>query len=139
MANVYNRGKYLLASAGVDFGTDDVKCILLTDSATFDVDHNTLDEISANRAAGPTDVSLTGESVTEDDTNDFAYWDADDVVFASVTGGQTIGACAIYLEVGAESADLLIAYYDLTDTPANGGDITIQWATPANGGVLKIS
>jgi hypothetical protein len=139
MANVYNRGKFIILDSSLDFVSDTIKCILLTDAATFDVDHNTLDQISTNRAAGTTDQILAGKSVTEDDTNDCAYWDATDVTFAAVTGGQTVGAAALYKEVGAESADLLVSFYDLVDTDANGGAITVQWALPANGGVLKLS
>ena len=41
--------------------------------------------------------------------------------------------------LNASAASPLIAFYDVTDTPTNGGDITIQWAAAASGGVLKLA
>ena len=78
--------------------------------------------------------------MTRDDTNDFAYLDATDQAFSALAAGQTVGGAILFRDAGgADSANPLIAFYDLTDTPTNGGDITVQWATPGNGGVLKLA
>jgi hypothetical protein len=81
--------------------------------------------------------ALDGETVTEDDTNDFAYLDADDAVFASLSTGETITWAILIRHTGSDATAPVYAAYDVTDTPTNGGNVTIQWATPANGGLLK--
>lgn len=146
MANgVYNRAKYLLLDGALDLPTTaDLRVLLVKSTYTFDPDHNFIDpgittgsqEISVG---GYARQPLTGESITEDDTNDFAYLDADDTVFASLAAGQTIGGAVLYKYHAADTSAELIAFYDLTDTPTNGGNVTVGWATPANGGVLKVA
>lgn len=142
MANgVYNKGKYLLAT-GLNLSSADVRLLLVKSTYTFNPDHNFIspdvgaEEISVG---GYARQALTTKTVTEDDTNDFAYLDADDLVFTSLVAGQTIGGAILYQYNAADASAALLAFFDLTDTATNGGNVTVQWATPANGGVLKLS
>jgi hypothetical protein len=141
MANgVYNRGKYLFASGGITTSTD-LRTLLVTSSYTFADTHNFVSDVAAS------EVSVSGYgrydhasvTVTEDDTNDFAYLDLDDATFTALVAGQTIGGAIVYKYNAADAAAEVIAFYDVTDTPTNGGDVTIQWAGAASGAVLKLA
>ena len=144
MANgVYNRGKQLLATAGVNLDTADLRVLLVKSTYTFDNNHNFVSDVIAGSleisVSGYARQTLANTTVTEDDTNDFAYLDADDVVFTALVAGETIGGAVLYLYNAADASAAVIAFYDLVDTATNGGNVTIQWATPANGGVLKLA
>jgi hypothetical protein len=141
MANlVYNRGKQLLATAGVNLASADLRLLLTQAAYTANADHNFVSDVTSEvSVSGYARQALANKTVTEDDTNDFAYLDADDVAFAGLASGQTVGGAVLYLYNAADSAAPVIAFYDLTDTATNGGTITVQWATPANGGVLKLA
>jgi hypothetical protein len=158
MANlVYNRGKYLAAQ--INSSGSVLQAMLVTTSYVADQDHNF---VNANTSAGslgePKVYELTvggyarqtlaSLATFEDDTNDFAGLDAADLTFAALAAGQTVGGCVVYrystsggtsggTQTTGDSGQELLAFYDVTDTPTNGGDIGIQWASTSAGGVLK--
>lgn len=140
MANgVYNKGKYKIFDAGLP-GAGTLTVLLVTSSYTFDADHNFVSDVSANEisVSGYSRQSLGTPTKTEDDTNDFAYLDGDDTTFASLAAGQTVGGAILFIDLGgADSANPIISFYDLTNTATNGGDIVVQWAAAASGAVLK--
>lgn len=135
MANaLYNRGKKLILDA-TDLTTADLRVLLLK-SGSFDADHNFVSDLTpgTNEQSGGTYVrkALANESVTEDDTNNIAKFDADDVTWTalSVTSGN-VTAAVVYKYNAADASAELVAWID-TMTPAlpftpNGGDWTIQW------------
>ena len=147
MANgVYNRGKAQIANGGTDLDTSDLRLMLVNTGYTFNPDHNFIDNADANdpqshevAVSGYARQTLANKTVTQDDTNDFAYLDADDVVFTALAAGETIGGAVLFRHTGVDTTAPLIAFYDLVDTATNGGNVTIQWATVANGGVLKLA
>lgn len=147
MANlVYNKGLEELAKALTDLDGSDLRVLLVQSTYTANKDHLFVDDGSANdpqshelSVSGYARQALANEAVTRDDTNDFAYMDADDTVFTGLAAGQTIGGAIVFRHTGVDTTAPLIAFYDLPDTPTNGGNITLQWATPANGGVLKLA
>lgn len=147
MANgVYNKCKAQIANGGTDLDTSDLRLMLVKSTYTFNADHNFIDNAGAGdpideeiTVGGYARVALTTKTVTQDDTNDFAYLDADDVVFTSLVAGQTIGGAILFRQTGVDTTAPVLAFYDLTDTATNGGNVTVQWATPANGGVLKLA
>jgi hypothetical protein len=147
MANgVYNKGLEELAKALTDLDASDLRVLLVKSSYTFNKDHLTVDDGSANDPAshevtvsGYARQALANETVTRDDTNDFAYLDADDAVFTALAAGETIGGAVLFRHTGTDTTAPLIAFYDLVDTATNGGNVTVQWNTPANGGVLKLA
>lgn len=147
MANgVYNRGKFLIGT-GLNLNTAALHLVLVANTYTFNADNNTLvdlegSEVTTGTVDGYARQLLTNTNVTEDDTNDFAYLTADNVTFSTLGTGNTIGGAVLVANTGGSAANSnseLLAFYDIVDTPTNGGDITIQWANTYNGGVLKLS
>lgn len=147
MANgVYNRGKFLIGT-GLNLDTAALHLVLVANTYTFNNDHNTLvdlegSEITTSTVTGYVRQVLNNTSVVEDDTNDFAYLTADNVTFTTLGTGNTIGGAVLVANTGGGTTNAnsqLLAFYDIVDTPTNGGDITIQWANTVNGGVLKLA
>jgi hypothetical protein len=148
MANfVTNRGKYLVAITDMLGST--FRMMLLTTSFTSDDALNTVDD---GTTADPATYEITvsgyarksfGFSAFEDDSNDFAGLDVADQTFSSLSAGQTIGWACIYRysTSGGTTSDTgqdLVSFYQLTATPTNGGDVTVQIASTSAGGALKI-
>jgi hypothetical protein len=141
MANsVTNKLKFRLISGAVNLDTADLRLLLLK-SSTPDPDINTVSDLTPGTnelsVAGYARQALANTTVTEDDVNDFAYLDADDVVFTSLASGQTITWAELFEFIVNDAGSFVYGNYDVTDTPTNGGNITIVWNTPANGGVIK--
>jgi hypothetical protein len=54
---------------------------------------------------------------------------ADNIVWSSLGSGATIAGAVIIKEgVANDTTSRVIAYFGLTPTPTNGGDITLQWS-----------
>lgn len=78
--------------------------------------------------------TLDNLSVTQDNTNDRALWDANDETFSSLgpLSPNTPDVAIAWNNTPASPADPLCFYVTLGTTPTNGGDYTIQWsASPA--------
>lgn len=136
---VTNKAKFLLATGGLDLDTDDLRMGLLKTLAghgnvpdiNFVADmeaHADFAELTSGEASGYARVALTGEAVTEDDTDDRAEADANDVAFGALGTGGTIVGCFIYKHVTNDSDSPVVAIYDLTSTPTNGGTVTVNIA-----------
>ena len=143
---VYNRVKFLLATGAINLSTADTRVMLVNATYTFNDDHNFIDNAGAGdpidheiSVGGYARQALTTKTVVEDDTNNFAYFDADDAVFTALVAGQTIGGAVVYRFNAADTAAEVLGFYDLVDTATNGGNVTVQWATPANGAVLRLA
>ena len=118
--------------------------MLVASGYTPNADHQFIDEGGANdavdhRISGTTDQTIGSKAIGKDTTNDFAYFDGADVLFTAVPGGATVAAGIVYKDTGTPTTSKLIVYHDLTDTATNGGDITIQFATVANGGIFRLT
>ncbi len=137
MANVVtNKCKYELFTGDANLNAADLRVALIKTTAPT-VDTNFMDQITEVTVGGYARQTLSGETVTEDDTNDFAYLDATDPVFTALVAGETIIGAVLFRHTGSDATAPVYAFYDVTDTPTNGGDVTIQFDTPANGGALK--
>ena len=144
MANgVYNRGKFIIGNAALELDAADIRLLLVKSTYAFDATHNFVSDVVAGAqeisVGGYARQALTTKTLTEDDGNGFAYLDADDTLFAALAAGQTVGGAVLYKFNAADAAAEVIGFYDLTDTATNGGDITVQWAAAASGGVLKLA
>lgn len=120
---VTNRGALSLLNGGIDFAADTIKARLVPSSVTPDKDNTVMTGLTAIG----TDQTLGSKTRTEDMTNDRIVYDAADPTYSAVAGGSTIGWCVIYKFVTNDGDSIPIAVQDLTDTPTNGGDITIQF------------
>lgn len=115
--------------------------MLVDSSYTGDVDNDWVDDGTASDPqskeiavtgytigfSGTGRKTLAGKTITTDDTNDVAIMDANDVTWTALGTGATIGAAILYKRGSADTDSQLIAKFDLTDTPTNGSDVTIQW------------
>jgi hypothetical protein len=140
MANIIpNEGKRCLIAGSaneIDFLVDTIKTMLVGTGYTENLDHQFIsDGPVANRIAGTTDQTLSSKAIGKDDTGDFAYLDAADPTWLAVASG-TVGKTVTYKSTGVDGTSRIIAVHDVS-VVANGGDITVQWATPANGGLAK--
>lgn len=142
---VTNKGKYLLAHGDIVPGTTDLRIGLLktcANVATSTPDINFITDMEAHAdfaeltgASGYARVALTSEAATEDDTNDWALIDCDDAAFGALGTGGTIVGAFIFIQTGSDATASVIAIFDLTSTPTNGGTVTVT--TP--NGFLKLT
>lgn len=147
MANVmFNAAKQCLlagATNEIDVIANTIKAMCVGASFVPDADNVFIDAGGANdavdhRTAGTTDQTLASKVIGVDNTGDFGYIDADDPVFTAVPAGAAIEGVVIYKDTGTPTTSRMICYLDISVTP-NGGNITIQFATPANGGIAKLT
>lgn len=141
MANgVYNKAKFTLLKAGLS-DSSDWRLLLVRETYAFDADHNFVSDVVAHElsVSGYARQVLMGETTVEDDANDFAYLDANDAVFGPLASGQTVGGAILYKYNASDSAAELVGFFDLANTPTSGGSITVQWALPSAGAVLKVA
>jgi hypothetical protein len=141
---IYNIAKQGLIAGTIAWGTgaggDVIKARLVASTYTPNVDHTTMTDVGAG-ITGATDQTLASKANGVDNTGDFAYLDAADPTFPAVTAGGTQAyAVVVYKFVTNDAGSTPIAYCQLASpiTP-NGGDITVQFATPANGGIVKLT
>lgn len=129
-SGIYNRFKANVLNKLVDVGSggDTLKIILLNNSHTFNPDHNTLSDISANEISGTGYTTggetLASQTVAQDDTNDRATLDAADVAWTSAS--FTAYHAAIYDDTLA--GDDLICSIDFGGAQTvTSATFTIQW------------
>jgi hypothetical protein len=143
-----NKLRTLLLNAGIDLLSNTIKVMLVQASYTPDPDHNYVNSITAATSkeisgtgyaagfGGSGRKTLASKTVTQDDTNDVAYFDALDVTWTAIDAG-TVGFAAIIKEVTTDSDSPLLCVVDVSpDVPTNGGDYTIQWAAL---GIFKVA
>lgn len=128
---LYNRGLYELITGQTDWdGSTDIRVLLVNETETFDPDDNFVSDVVGNEisVSGYSRQSLGTRTVTEDDTNNRVVLNAATTAFGALAAGQTINAAIIYRHVGGtDSANPLIGFIDLTNTPTNGGTFSIDW------------
>lgn len=144
MANgAYNRGLYEILTGATVWGTSDLRALLVKSTYTFDKTHNVVADVIAGSlelsVAGYARVALTSEAVTEDDSNNRAYGDADDVTFGPLTAGQTVGGMIIFRHTGSDATAPVIGFYDVSpDYPTNGVAFVVQYTAPGSGGAMYL-
>lgn len=123
---VYNRGLDEMAT----FTSNSFKVLLLKGSGyTFNKDHDFVADLTpaSNEIAGSgySRQTLASKTRTIDDTNDRITYDAADPAFGSIVTGETVSAMVLYRFVTNDSDSILVAYYDLPDTPTDGNPFTV--------------
>lgn len=134
---VYNSFKKKIADGSIDLDTDTIKVALVTSSYTVDIDvHDFFDDIT-NEVTGTGysagGATLASKVVTVDNTNDRAYFDADDATWATST--ITARGAVIYKSTGVSSTSALICYIDFGSNITSTG-ATFTLAFNANGILL---
>lgn len=133
---IYNRLKYNFAKKLVDLSTDTIKVILLNNSHTFNADHNVLTDINTNEITGTgyttNGNTLTGLTVTQDDTNDLMKFDANDTSWTSAT--FTAYHAGLY---DFSVSDNLLGSLDFGGAKSvTTGTFLIQWAAA---GIIRLT
>lgn len=148
MANtVYERGRFVVAQHDIDALT--LQLMLCSTSYSAGTSQQLVDDGTTNDpksyeigVSGYARQALASLAIFET-TSLFTGLDAADVTFSSLAAGATVGWAVLYRysTSGGTTSDTgqdLVAAYDITDTPTNGGDLTIQWASTSAGSVLKL-
>lgn len=129
--------------------------VMLVDTAyVYDPDHTVIDNgannttdpsfcelVATNYAGGFNGAGRKTATITRDTDNAtnrarFALGDLTWTALGGATNG-TIGGAILIREVTNDAASRVVAFWDLTDTPTNGGDITLDFAALAAGGNLQ--
>lgn len=139
MANVvYNQAKTDFAAGDLAWDSDDIRVGLLTGAS---VPAGALDP-DLNDVAGLLAVSGTAEctatnytrkttssrTATKDTANNRVNLDFANITWASLGGAvnETVRAVFVYKEGANDAARRLISLHEITATPTNGGDFTIN-------------
>ena len=142
MASVYNIAKGRTMDGQIDLDTGDIRVLLVKSGYTFNADHDYVADLTpaSNEISGTGYVrkALASKTVTVDDTNNRAAFDAADLVWTGLdTATVGIAAAVVYQLVTNDADSPLIAYIDLTPAIAgNGGDFTVAWNA---GGILRVT
>lgn len=138
---VYNKAKALLMNGGLDLDSDTIKVMLVKSTYTFDPDHNFVSDVVADEVVdvgGGTPYvrkTLGSDTVTEDDTNDRAAWDAASPQWLAADFG-TPHAIIAYKFVTNDADSPLICCLDLTPKIAtNTGNYTADFNA---GGLMRL-
>lgn len=155
MSLIYNIVKKEILDSTIDLVNDArIKVMLVSTGYTDNPDHTLVDDGSTSdplsyelsgtnytgAIAGSGRKSLSTRSVTQDDTNNVAFFDAADLTWTAINAG-TVGAAIIIKEASSSASDTgsrLIAHINSGGFPitTNGGDLTITWST---GGIIRLS
>lgn len=129
----YNDGKLWILNGSIDLDTDTVKVSLHTATYAPNIDNdNFFDDITNELAASGGYIgggeTLIASIVIADDSNDRAFWDADDLIWSTFTPSATFRYGVIYKDTGIANTSALIAYIDFgADQNPAGSDFKIQW------------
>lgn len=154
MAGIPNNTLTEYFNGGIDLDTDTVKIALYDDSTAFTFDPDTHAFVGDILDGGTTAQELQGSqgytgtsdrqalanaSITQDDTNDRAVFDADDVTFQGVVSDAAIQGWIIYQQVGGDDTTpgddrvLIVVDDDMADAPSNlpletdGNNVVVQF------------
>jgi hypothetical protein len=123
----YQRGISDLLGAG-DFLAGTIVGLLVEAGYVFNPDHDYLSDITNEiNESGYARQTLASKTVSVDDTNNRVIVDAADPVYTAVVAGGTATQHIVARSTGVDSTSPLIAQYDITSTPTNGGNITINY------------
>lgn len=123
---VYTRGIPQWAS----WTTDTNRVMLLESGYTPNLDHDFVSDVVAGEIddGSYSRKTLTGKTQTIDDTNNLVKYDADDVTWAALAGGETVFYVVIYKFVTNDADSILMALVDIPNTVTDGTDFILQWS-----------
>lgn len=150
---LYTTGLKEIVDNTIDIDNDTLKLMLVGSAYVANKDDLVVDAAGANDPvdeeinvtgytpgwgnSGRKTVTVTLQANTTDDRVDIAL---DDQTWTALGTGATIAAAILIKEGGAnDTTSRLIAYFDVTDTPTNGGDITLDFNTLGAGGNIRIA
>lgn len=135
----YNGGLAAIMDGTIDLLTDTIKVIAVNPSYVYNADHKFASSVNANELSGTGYTggfngsgrkTLASKTVTQDDTNDLAYFDCADWTYTAINAGE-IGGFILVKEITNDAASRLIAFVEVADFTTNGNDVTVN--VPSNG------
>lgn len=136
---IYNSFYTDIGSGNINLRDDNFKIMLVTSTYSPNIDtHNRRDDVT-NEVVGDGytagGAAILANDVTQDDTNNLAFWDADDVTWPNST--ITARGAVIYKNrAGASSADELVKYFDFgSDQITSNTEFKITFNA---GGILQV-
>jgi hypothetical protein len=120
----YPAGLAAALDAALDL-TDATKVKVALTTTTYNSVHNAYDDVSASTVDTPKVVG--GSPAFTVSTTVVKYDAADPATWSALAAGSTITAGIVYYDSGTPSTSYLLAFLDCTDTPTNGGDITLAF------------
>jgi hypothetical protein len=136
---VYNSAKKDILSGAILPLTDTIKAAFVTSSYTVNIDTHTKFSDITNEITGTNytagGFTLANKTITQDNTNDLAYFDADDI--SQATSTFTFRGIVIYKSTGTSSTSNLLFFIDLgVDRTYAAETCVVQWPTT---GIAKIA
>ncbi len=135
MSFVFTEAKRALAAGELDLNLDDMRFALLMTNTTItaagEEDETLLTGLVLDEmdGAGYVRKALANETVTAVAASNAGMFDADDVTWTALGAGtRAIKGVLLYKHVGADSANVPVAWYDDAPFPlaANGSDFTVR-------------
>lgn len=113
MANVkYNSFGRAIAKNDIDTVT--IKAMFMAPSYTPDADaHVYVSDISASRASGTTDLTVSGLAINLDNTDNRTEFDISDLVTGTITVPGGTNGIVFYISTGVDSTSELLTYNDI--------------------------
>lgn len=149
MASIaYNQFKADLASGVYNLTSATVKVLLVGTGYTPDPDHQFVSDITGgpnyelsgtNYVAGFSGAgrkTLASTTVTKDNTNDLAYYDAADLTWTAINAGTARYAALYSPNTTDANSKLLMIIQFPADFVSNGGDGVLQWNS---GGIAQLT
>jgi hypothetical protein len=102
------------AIAKNDMDTVTIKAMFMDPSYTPDADaHVYVSDISASRASGSTDLTVSGFTITVDNTDNRTEFDITDLLTAAITLSGGTNAIVFYISTGVDATSELLTYNDI--------------------------
>lgn len=139
-----NSAKERLLNGGIDLNTDDIRARLVMSNTTCGSAVDNINDLADYTvdvcdSTGYADIALT-ESVSVDNTNDRAEFDATDISFTGLGGdaSRNIVGCLIYKYVdGTDANDIPVCYLEFgTAVNSSATQIDVTWN---ENGLLQLS
>lgn len=149
MASGFYESGFQAMNGLFDLDTSTVKIMLLKDTYTYDPDTASLTALAAAECnatnytggfagAGRKTATITSQQNTVSNRWD---WAIADLTWTALGGAanNTLGGCALVFENTNDASSIPIAFFDFTDFTTNGSDVTLDFATLASGGNLRLA
>ena len=142
-------------NGGIDLDTTTLKLMLVDDTYTFDpdqlaIDNGTVDDALSHEIVATSYTGGWGGSgrktatvtLTQNTASNRVDGAIADLTWSSIGGAtnDTIGG-AILMKSGSsdDTTSIPICFFDVTDTPTNGGSITLDFTALGSGGNFRIA
>jgi hypothetical protein len=133
----YTQGLLNIFNGTIDPDTTPLKFILLKNTYVFDRNHNFVDSLSASELAatgytggfGGAGRKAAAVTVTRQTASNRVVLIFTDPTWTALGGAvqDTVGGIALIREITNDASSIPIAFFDVTDTPTNGSDISFDF------------